>query len=124
MLGSNQRPLPCEGSKIVCWRFLEIAEYLQITEFPRWRISRHFRRFTRVAARLLHNHCALVLLQDSLTNTCRNNLAGGRSLFVRITQVHLQPTGASKVGPAHCSRPLFLPLFTNDVEQAFSEVPA
>jgi hypothetical protein len=22
MLGSNQRPLPCEGSEIVCWGFL------------------------------------------------------------------------------------------------------
>jgi hypothetical protein len=30
MLGSNQRPLPCEGSVIVCWRFLEVAKYLQI----------------------------------------------------------------------------------------------
>jgi hypothetical protein len=30
MLGSTQRPLPCEGSTIVCWSFLEIAKYLQI----------------------------------------------------------------------------------------------
>ena|SRR5918995_4456764 len=33
MLGSNQRPLPCEGSVIVCWRFLELAKLLQITVF-------------------------------------------------------------------------------------------
>jgi hypothetical protein len=33
MLGSNQRPLPCEGSAIVCCRFLELAKYLQISTF-------------------------------------------------------------------------------------------
>jgi len=31
MLGSNQRPLPCEGSAMVCWRFLELAKFLQQT---------------------------------------------------------------------------------------------
>ena len=54
MLGSNQRPLPCEGSAIVCWRVLDLAKSLQITVFLRRRISQLFRRFTRVAARLLH----------------------------------------------------------------------
>jgi hypothetical protein len=54
MLGSNQRPLPCEGSAIVFQRFLELAEYLQIAVLLRPRISQHFRTFTRVAARLLH----------------------------------------------------------------------
>src|SRR5918997_4987539 len=54
MLGSNQRPLPCEGSVKVCWRFLEVAEFLQITVFLGWHFSQHFRRFTRVAAQLLH----------------------------------------------------------------------
>jgi hypothetical protein len=33
MLGSNQRSLPCEGSVIVCWRFLELAKRLQIAIF-------------------------------------------------------------------------------------------
>jgi hypothetical protein len=33
MLGSNQRPLPCEDSVIVCWRLLELAESLQMVEF-------------------------------------------------------------------------------------------
>jgi len=33
MLGSNQRPLPCEGSTIVCRRFLEVAKFLQIEAF-------------------------------------------------------------------------------------------
>ena len=33
MLGSNQRPLPCEGSTIVCWTFLELAKYLQTAYF-------------------------------------------------------------------------------------------
>jgi hypothetical protein len=54
MLGSNQRPLPCEGSVIVCWRFLELAKYLQITAFLRSCFSQGFRGFTRVAGRLLH----------------------------------------------------------------------
>jgi hypothetical protein len=35
MLGSNQRPLPCEGSTIDCWRCQEIAKYLQIVVFLR-----------------------------------------------------------------------------------------
>jgi hypothetical protein len=33
MLGSNQRPLPCEGSTIVFQKFLELAKYLQIEVF-------------------------------------------------------------------------------------------
>jgi hypothetical protein len=33
MLGSNQRSLPCEGSTIGGWRFLELAEFLQIADF-------------------------------------------------------------------------------------------
>jgi hypothetical protein len=35
MLGSNQRPLPCEGSTIGCWRCQEIAKCLQIVVFLR-----------------------------------------------------------------------------------------
>jgi hypothetical protein len=55
MLGSNQRPLPCESCVMVCWGFLEVAKCLQIAVFLRRRISEHFRRFAQVAARLLHN---------------------------------------------------------------------
>ena len=58
MLGSNQRPLPCEGSESVCWGFLELAICLQTAEFLRRHISEHFRSFTRVAARLLHIQCS------------------------------------------------------------------
>jgi hypothetical protein len=50
MLGSNQRPLPCEFSAMVCWGFLELAKSLQIAVFLRRRFSQAFRRFTRVAA--------------------------------------------------------------------------
>jgi hypothetical protein len=32
---SNQRPLPCEGSMIVCQRFLDLAKSLQIEAFLR-----------------------------------------------------------------------------------------
>ncbi len=39
MLGSNQRPLPCEGSATVCWSFLELAKLLQIAVLPRQRFS-------------------------------------------------------------------------------------
>src|SRR5215203_212586 len=53
MLGSNQRPLPCEGSVMVCSRFLEVAKLLQIDVFCLLDFSQYFRRFTRVAARLL-----------------------------------------------------------------------
>jgi hypothetical protein len=58
-LGSNQRPLPCEGSAMVCWRFLELTESLQMAVCPRWHFPQHFRRFTRVAARLLHRFYGL-----------------------------------------------------------------
>ncbi len=53
MLGSNQSPLSCEGSAMVCWRFLQLAEFAQTAEFLHWHLSKHFRRFTRVAAQLL-----------------------------------------------------------------------
>jgi hypothetical protein len=52
---SNPWPPPCEGGEIVCWRLLELAKLLQIEAFGLWCFSQHFRRFTRVAARLLHN---------------------------------------------------------------------
>jgi hypothetical protein len=55
MLVSNQRPLLCEGSKIVCWTFLELSKHLQKKAFLSRRFPQHFRRFTWVAARLLHN---------------------------------------------------------------------
>jgi hypothetical protein len=54
MLGSNQRPLPCEGSAIVSWMFPKLAKFLQITNFLRKHDSQVFRIFTRVAAWLLH----------------------------------------------------------------------
>jgi hypothetical protein len=54
MLGSNQRPLPCESTKIGCWRFLERAKCLQMAIFLRKHFSLVFRIFIRVAARLLH----------------------------------------------------------------------
>src|SRR5215213_1489070 len=51
---SNSWPPPCEGGELVFQRFLEIAKCLQITAFLRSCLSQPFRRFTRVAARLLH----------------------------------------------------------------------
>jgi len=50
---SNQRSLPCEGSVIVCWRFLELAKLLQTAVFLRQRFSWRFRKFTQVTTRLL-----------------------------------------------------------------------
>ena len=58
MLVSNQRPLPCESSAIVCWRFLESAKFLQRAEFLLRLFSQHFRRLTWVVARLLHGQRA------------------------------------------------------------------
>jgi hypothetical protein len=52
MLGSNQRPLPCECSVIVCWGFLELAKFLQMHRFFTF-LSQQFRRFARVVAQLL-----------------------------------------------------------------------
>ena len=39
---------------MVSQTFPELAKLLEITAFLRWCISQPFRRFTRVAARLLH----------------------------------------------------------------------
>ncbi len=50
MLGSNQRPLRCEGSATVCWRFPEFAKLLQIVSFLRRPFSQVFRRFTFLVA--------------------------------------------------------------------------
>jgi hypothetical protein len=33
MLVSNERPLPCEGSTMVRWSFLELAKFPQIAAF-------------------------------------------------------------------------------------------
>ena len=33
MLGSNQRPLPCEGGSITSWSFAGVQKYLQISTF-------------------------------------------------------------------------------------------
>ena len=54
MLISNQRPLPCGGSAMVCWTFLRIAKRPQIAAFLCQFFSQHSQRFTRIAARLLH----------------------------------------------------------------------
>jgi hypothetical protein len=48
MLGSNQRPLPCEGSKIACQSVVEITKSLQIAIFFRAHCALVFGRFTRV----------------------------------------------------------------------------
>jgi hypothetical protein len=64
MLVSNERPLPCEGSTMVCWSFLELAKLPQIAVFVCCRFSQRFRRFTRVAARLLHNLSNSLLIDD------------------------------------------------------------
>jgi hypothetical protein len=55
MLGSNQRPLPCEGSAIVFWSFLEFPKCLQITVFLYFHFSLHFRIFVWVAAHRVYS---------------------------------------------------------------------
>src|SRR5215218_2228127 len=53
-LDSNQGPLPYQRSVTVFWGFPQFTNILQIAVFLDRSSSRHFRRFTRVAARLLH----------------------------------------------------------------------
>ena len=55
MLGSNQRPLPCESSKIACQSVVELAKSLQIAIFVRAHCALDFRRFTLV--------CCMVAVQ-------------------------------------------------------------
>ena len=57
-LGSNQRPLPCEGSTIGCWRFLELAEFLQISVFLCRRFFPVFQEFP--------SRCCTVAAQQGL----------------------------------------------------------
>jgi hypothetical protein len=59
MLGSDQRPLPCEGGGTGCWGFLELAQSLQMADFLCQLFSWHFQLFTRVAAGLLHRRYGL-----------------------------------------------------------------
>jgi hypothetical protein len=70
MLGSNQRPLPSEGTLVECWSVLELAGVLQIEIIFRERFALVFMRFTRVAAqmsRLLHQHKAR---DDRYSSSC------------------------------------------------------
>ncbi len=82
MLGSNQRPLPCEGSAIVCWEFLELAKCLQMEAFGLRRFSQPFRKFTRVAARLLHTTRRMSWASSGRfqNQTTRSMLCGSRSV--------------------------------------------
>ena len=65
--GSNQRPLPCEGSKIVCWTFLQVAKPLQKAILLRIHFPLVFRRFTRVAAQVGDDHLVASSLGSSGT---------------------------------------------------------
>ena len=56
MLGSNQRPLPCESSTIVFWRFPKVAKCLRIEVLGPRRFSQTFRIFTHVAAQSLYHN--------------------------------------------------------------------
>src|SRR5215212_3547552 len=42
MLGSNQRPLPCEGRSITSWLFAGVQNHLQNRRFYRWVYSSLF----------------------------------------------------------------------------------
>ena len=54
MLGSNQRPLPCEGSNTMSWLFAVVQKMLQISIFSLTSCRGCSLLFTWVAARLLH----------------------------------------------------------------------
>jgi hypothetical protein len=49
------------------WSVLDLAEPLQIAVFVDRSSSRHFRKFARVAARLLHIRSALALMAEGGT---------------------------------------------------------
>ena len=77
MLGSNQRPLPCEVCTIVFQRFLELAKCLQITIFSLRQFSQDFRIFTR----LLHGCCT----QSTLVRTHPRKRRDVAAIRVRYT---------------------------------------
>ena len=54
---SNSWPPPCEGGEKFCRGFQARAKCWKSPAFCDRRVSRHFRRFTWVAVRLLHGQC-------------------------------------------------------------------
>ena len=71
---------------LLCSRFLEFAEFLQISAFLRDRLSQHFRSFTRVAAQLLHMKCFRYLNHKPLESLQRSPYFGverGKEKLVR-----------------------------------------
>ena len=54
MLGSNQRPLPCEGSTTMSWLFTGVQKLLQISIFSLLSCCGCSPLFAWVVARLLH----------------------------------------------------------------------
>jgi hypothetical protein len=58
-LDSNQGPLPYQRSVTAFWGFPQFTNILQMAVFLDRSSSRHFRMFTRVAARLLHTMAGL-----------------------------------------------------------------
>jgi hypothetical protein len=96
MLGSNQRPLPCEGSVIVCRRVREFAKCLQILVLGLWRISQLFRRFTRVAARTRANTSFLCGRQPTTCTPvkrtscqCASSVLVTGSVYGRVFRINL-----------------------------------
>jgi hypothetical protein len=80
MLGSNQRPLPCESSVKVCLTFLQLTKCLQTNIFLRQHFSWHCRLFTRLAAQTQIATFGL--------------LARSQALWLRVLEKHF-PIGTS-----------------------------
>ena len=54
MLGSNQRPLPCEGGSITSWLFVDVQKYLQNGVFDSRNICRCLPLFVWVGVLLVY----------------------------------------------------------------------
>ena len=89
MLGSNQRPLPCEVSTRVFQRFLEFAKSLEIGILFAGYFSRAFKIFVWVAARLLR------------TSSVRSALA---SFSLRVSLTRIRPFSMEVTRPLALSR--------------------
>jgi hypothetical protein len=78
---------------MVFHRFPELAKLLEINAFLRWCFSQGFRRFTRVAARLLHRGYRLHphKVRDDRYSTSRLAATSSSFVFGEFSEVRLLP---------------------------------
>jgi hypothetical protein len=100
MLGSNQRPLPCEGRSITSWLFAGVQNYLQNRPFVSGSIHVCSPLFVWVGVLLVYMSLTGPPLHPSvsLNTSCRDRYKGGATAFLR----NMFSSLAVERGPKRC----------------------